>query len=308
MTTNRDTTASGPVRFFVVVFPPGLTYDTPWETREMDDWKTRAARARDEVNSARHGEKDVALLRWAQGKDINTLRRAIFALNYLDALAETAPRLRKDLDDAPLSQIELLARWHGFDPKGAMTAAREAAKGAYSVATLSKALSNARSKAGVEADPRSYRENVGSQALSAIQRTLGGSISLDVTKGPDDPPVDFRYLRKAGNPPRFETIAGVIVGPYSERKVYHKRRLDWLYKAFGLAWFYHHVALLLPDEEQIGSYSDWARDATGRAKGLGKAQKRTPQRLPSVFIVRANPWLPSTFSDEEQEYLARIGR
>ena len=59
----------------------------------------------------------------AGGNDVNTVRREIFALNFLDALKDSFPDVRRQLEGVPLSIIELLARWNAFDEEAAIKAA-----------------------------------------------------------------------------------------------------------------------------------------------------------------------------------------
>jgi hypothetical protein len=251
----------------------------------MADWKKRARDARTKLKHAKHGEKEALLRGLAGGNDLNTLRRAIFALGYLDEVKQRNPLVRKSLEHSPLSLVELLARWNSFDVAGAVQAAREVAKGRYTVADLRKAIHKARLAVAAKTEPSSYRDRIRPVARRAVEDALGGSISApDVGfKDSDDPPLDFRYLRSYGEPPRFETIAAVIVGPYQNSQLYRKRKHDWLYRALGLAWLYDHVVIILPEPNEVDSYKAWINNARTRAERLEATQGRG--REPSVHVM-----------------------
>jgi hypothetical protein len=273
----------------------------------MADWKKRAREARKRLGEAKHGEREVVLKSVAGDNDPNTVRRAIFALGYLDDLKKTNPAVWQLLQKASLSLVELLARWNSFDPLGAASAALDVGKGQYSVAALRQAMNSARADVAAKTESLPYVDRVKGEAKATIQELLGGSVSapeVDFRETEDDPPLDFRFTRMSGKPPKFETIVAIIVGPYQDRKLYRKRRHDWLYRAFGLAWFYDRVFLILPEPDELESYGSWIRDAKKRAERLSSSGIERP-RLPNVYVI--HPKLKERqLTEEEAELLAHL--
>jgi hypothetical protein len=257
----------------------------------MDSWKQKAAFARERLREARRGEKDLALLQLAGGKDPNTLRRTIFALDYLDDLAKSAPRLRSDLESVPLSLIELLARWRSFDPKGASKAAREVAKGRHSVSSLSKAMADTKKNGSDDFEP-SYREQA---AIDVIRKAMGDDIAFDEA-ATLSAPVDFQFIRAVGKPRRVEKLAAVMIGPYADPKTYSKRRVEWVQRCLGLAWMYHHVVMLVPHLPEVESYRSWLSESLSSIEKIDRG-KLHPICLPSVHVLYAYP--PLSAADGE---------
>jgi hypothetical protein len=276
----------------------------------MSDWKKRAREARKRLGQAKHGEREVVLKSVAGDNDPNTVRRAIFALGYLDDLKRSNPSVWQSLQSASLSQVELLARWHSFDETGATKAAHEVGHGHYTVAELRKAMNAARVEVTEKSESLPYSERVKGEARAAIQEMLGGSISgpeVAFRESADDPPLDFRYTRMYGSKPtKFETVVAIIVGPYQDRKLYRKRRHDWLYHALGLAWFYDHVVVILPEANELESYRSWIDEAKRRAERIPTSSaERT--RLPRVHVI--HPKLRERqLTDEEAELLAPLAK
>lgn len=269
----------------------------------MIDWKTRARQARKNLQSAKHGEREAVLATAAGENDPNTVRRAIFALGYLDDLKKTDPSVWQLLQKASLSMVELLARWNSFDPQGARSAAIAVGEGQYSVAALRQAMKAARIDVAAKTESQPYAERVQSEARSTIQEVLGGVISapeVDVRED-DDPPLDFKYTRMEGLPAKFESVVAIVVGPYQDRKLYRKKRHDWLYRAFGLAWFYDHVFLVLPAADELESYKSWIIQARQRAQRPGL------ERLPRVYAICPNLKVRQ-LTEEEAELLATLAK
>jgi hypothetical protein len=227
----------------------------------MDNWMTRARAARSKLKLARHGAKEAALREVAGGNDVNTVRRQIFVLNFLDALKVSSPGTRHGLVGTPFSVVELLARWHAFDKDAAITAAAKVIDGRLSFDSLSSAMKSARLKRKAGSGGESvaaHRDEIETPAWRALRDLLGKGLSDAVVqyKDSDDPPVDFRYLLKADGRP-FETVAALVVGPYQNKQLYHKRRHAWLWRAVALTLEYDHVALLLPLRKEADEYADW---------------------------------------------------
>src|SRR5664279_2201242 len=109
------------------------------------DWIEKAREAKRKLFGKKHGGRETALLD-AGWKDVNTARRAILAFDFLEFAKRKHRNDYRVFRSAPFSIVELVARWHAFDPAGAFEAARDWAKGKYSVRTLASALENARKR------------------------------------------------------------------------------------------------------------------------------------------------------------------
>jgi hypothetical protein len=278
----------------------------------MEDWKTRAAKARSLLSTARHGDRESTLLKVAGGLDVNTLRRAITCLDYMEAFAKTSPKIAASLDTAPLSAIEVLARWHAFDSKGATAAVRELARGAHTVKSLTAEMKAARKKSSsetIESFEVAYRSKIERAAHRAVSHLFTESISVpDIQfKDSGDPPVDFRYYRtfEDGRPPK--TIVALIVGPYQNKKLYRKRMFDWCFRALGLAWMFDDVVLLLPQASEVRSYRDWLASVRVRAARLQFAERGRSgaDRLPEIHVLHPENWDDRQAKPKERPKLTR---
>lgn len=272
----------------------------------MADWKKRAREARNKLKLAKHGEREAVLRQLSGDKDPNTLRRAIFSLSYLDELKRVSPSRWEVISKCPLSLVESLARWNMFDPSGALNAAQDVVDGRYKVADLRKAVIKARTEAAAKAESLPYRERIRSEARLAVQELLGGDISGPEVgyKNSDDPPLDFRFIRSFDKPTKLETVAVMIVGPYQNAQLYRKRKYDWLYRAFGLAWLYDHVVIMLPDPNELESY----RASIARTRKTAMSQKPACARAgqPSVHVYHPRLRPPPELTDEQVTALSRL--
>jgi hypothetical protein len=277
------------------------------EILRMADWKKRARDARNKLKHAKHGEREAVLRRLAGDNDPNTVRRAIFALSYLDEFKQLNPSGWEIIANSPLSLVESLARWNSFDPTGAMKAAQDVIDGRYNVADLRKAVQKARAEVAARTESLPYRDRIRSEARRAVQELLGGNISAPEIgfKDSDNPPLDFRFLRSFGRPSKFETVAVIIVGPYRNTQLYRKRKFDWLYRAFGLAWFYDHVVILLPDPNEVESYREWISKARRRAMLATPTEER--ERLPSVHVFHPKLEPPPALTDDHAATIHSFG-
>jgi hypothetical protein len=252
----------------------------------MKDWQERARAARKLIRGVKYGNRENTLASVANGYDVNTIRREIRALDFLDVIKADFPKLGQSLDEEVLSSLEMLARWYDSDKKAAIKAARKLVAGKLNFTSLQSAMDAAKS---VKASSGS---NTGAAAITqlntdAIGALLGGR--LTATKAPK---------RTSGSPTRLlfsleregaasETVAAIVVGPYANAKLYHKRRGDWLWRGLGMAWQFDHVVLLLPSPHHLDEYRSWLSDAlldvetAVRTAEFGKAIVR----LPSVRVL-----------------------
>jgi hypothetical protein len=255
------------------------------------DWKQRAAEAQKKLRPAKHGERDLELWK-AAAKDqhANTVRREIVALNFLKTVKRSNPSLNRALANLPFSIIELLARWHSFDAKGAIEACQGAAKGLYTVVQLADALAEARRKAGSSRSPSSNRENLADAALRTIRLIIEDDlwpVDPDPSSNAADAAVDFLYeLRPTRRrPTTYEKVAVLIVGPYQDATLYRKRQRDWLFKAFALSLFYDHVFLLLTADPPLEDY----REGIDRLQERANVAAHRPRSITVVHVPFPQP-------------------
>ena len=246
----------------------------------MNSWQTRARKARAKLKDAKHGERE-ARLREVAGADIdvNTVRREVFALNFLDTLKKKSPEMRRQLDETPLSIVEVLARWFVFDEEAATEAVGAVIRGRHNFASLNSALKTARltrkAGAGGETLEAAHRKKMEQPAWHALNNVLGPGLSnatIQYKSSPDDPPIDFQYLLlKPGI--KSQGVAALIVGPYQNDNLYHKRRHAWLWRAVALTLEFDHVALLIPGQKDADEYAKWiiqkSRLADAKPDGAG---------------------------------------
>jgi hypothetical protein len=274
------------------------------------DWKTRAREARARLRDAKHGERESVLRSIAGTNDVNTVRREIFVLEFVDLLKRADPELAKALKDAPLSAMETLARWSSFDKAAAMKAAKDLSRGYYTGKSLTSAMRSARptdvSTYTGESLGTAYRMENKEPAVQAVRRLLG-KLSGRKLSGPkvnykegDDPPIDYHFLllpEPGGG--TVQSVAAIIVGPYQNRTLYRKRRHEWLLRALGLSWLYDHVVLLLPAHADAADYTKWIEKARIRAAktNISSDLPEGRSRLPNVYAV--HPDFPPLHPDAE---------
>lgn len=279
-------------------------------------WRGEAEQARSVLAATRHGTREKALefaFKHSRWKSANTLRRAIAALEFLDQLERDEKQHFAYIAEAPYSVVEILARWYRFDPNGALEAARDWAVGKQSVHDLAQSMKAARSndhseKSGPVLESE-YRDRAESEVTAAIQSLLGrdiGQPEVNVRQSEGHIRVDYRYLLKPNEKTgRVETLAAIIVGPYQNTSIYQKRRLDWVLRAFGLAWMYDHVVLVLPQPACRDSYSQcisrYLKEAARRRSG-------PTINAPHVHIVALDLPLSELNSPEVERVLKMLGR
>ena len=142
----------------------------------MRNWKHRARQARALRRGAKHGQQQAAWSALANGNDVNTVRREVMALEYLEDLGKLSPGLRKTLAHASLSAVEMLARIDKIDSASALQAAQELADGNHTVKSLTAALDKARlakAKDMVVPPP-----GLDPAAVKAISELLGGKVRI----------------------------------------------------------------------------------------------------------------------------------
>jgi hypothetical protein len=262
----------------------------------METWKERARRAQEKLETAGHGAREAILDEVADGLNVSTVRRWVFALSFLDLLKNDAPDIWRGLQDASFSELEVLARWHDFDATGALDAAREVMHGRYSSRRLTAAMHKAREMRGGTSRNESfediYRRGIERKARGKIEEMLATALGSPeiLAKDTGDPPVDFTYETVGGG--SAKQIAAIIAGPYRVKNTAFKRRFEWVARAFALAWVFDDVIVLVPDQDMLPEYEKAIRRMRQRvAKAAARAAKPDDltHRLPNVHALYPGP-------------------
>ena len=226
------------------------------------NWRDEARKAILELRGVGHGTREAemqTIARQLNGHtDTSALRRAIAAYEFLDNLRISKPASYAQLDGAPLSIVEMIARWFAFDPSAALKAADDWANGKGNVRSIGKAMQASRptgyaGRSGI-ALGRAYVTAAKPVVLDAVERLIGRDViptDISIREEATGQTLDFVFVVPDGGD---MTIAVVVVGPYSNRKLYGSRAGDWVTKAFGLAWLFERVVLALPFVEALPAF------------------------------------------------------
>jgi hypothetical protein len=252
----------------------------------VKNWQERARDAREHIRGVGYGKRENALSAVANGYDINTIRREIKTLDFLDAITTDFQKLGHSLDEESFASLETLARWYESDQKAAIKAARKLVAGKLNFTSLQSAMLAAKS-VGAPSVQKTRASTIARSTVVAVGALLGGHLTPSKTS-----------KRKSGQPAGLlfdldrggiatETVAVVVVGPYANTKLYHKRCHAWCWRGLGMAWIYNHVVLLLPSPSHLDEYRSWLADTlldTETAMRTAKPKKRIV-RLPNVHVL-----------------------
>jgi hypothetical protein len=252
------------------------------------DWIVRARRAKALLGGLNAGEREAALVDLAAGADINTVRRSVRALDLLDRWAESKGAFAR-LEKVPQSILEVFSQWSSFDESGAWNAFRQWEQTKSTVEVLLQKMRAARSDRGLRAAKsieNDYRDLLQPHIRSIISEVLGPKAGIGEPeknfRSVGEPSVDYRCLivdKSVSSPPT--AVAILIVGPYRSHSMYERRRLNWLEKAFTLAWLYENVILVLPDAREFEGYLSSVKILAGKAQEVMKG------RAPGVAVAIA---------------------
>jgi hypothetical protein len=243
------------------------------------DWKTTAEEARQRLGSAKHGSREAALKAAGGSRDVNTVRRAIAALEFLDRLKVTHPTSYGVLKDSPFGVVETFSRWWSTNPADAEVGLKKWQEGTFTTRKLAKAMQNSRSPV-VEPYRESFTQTFTDYARPRIKDRIEAALGTEVTpienrRTKHLPPVDFRYSFKDSFGRGDRQAAAIVVGPYQNQTIYRKRRHDWMLKALGLTYFFDLVFVVLPGHSPADDYTAWIERAHAQvgseplAYGLG---------------------------------------
>jgi len=258
------------------------------------------------LQSAQPGKREAATLAFGKvvGLAADTLRTYAMARRYLRSIEAINESLARNLRAAPVLAVATLARWQAQDPVRAMEAAQGVAKGLYTVRALRTAERMARTGPGGPQTPKAiwlrsllakkgylwgaprpgdsrFGDSVDFTApyfdlpkllwlegrVPGLSTMIGGYFSLP---GPSDR--HYKVDLFAGEQER--RVALLLVGPYANPRHYVDRAADWMLKASGLALFYPHAGLLLPEACDPITYTSWLAHAGGRGPPLFLARDK----------------------------------
>jgi hypothetical protein len=270
------------------------------------DWKDDARAAIARLETVPHGEREremhLIALQLRGHKDTTSLRRSIFAYEFWRGQAESEPLVHSYLADAPLSVVEVIARWHAFDPEGARNAAKAWSKGDGTVRSITEEMHSRRPKGFFgktgTAYVREYATAAEPAVAEALRRVIGAPFSIveKDTKAPSGISQDFVVITKE-RPPR--RIAVLIVGPYNNPKNYVTKCADWIARAYGLAWLYDTVVLAVPKGDALPDYDSRNRAMSEKIAESKGAGGRIP--LVSVISLHVDP-----FSEKDHAALSGL--
>jgi len=256
------------------------------------NWAEQAKAAIEDLQRFGHGERERQMqaiaLRLSGHNDTSALRRAIFAYQFLDRLRSENPAVHEILKDAPLTIVEVIARWSAFDPWTAMSVARDWAKGIGNVRSIAKAMQAARPPGFMGKTGNAFAkaflaaaEPVVTEAVRSLASDQKISPKKKEIKDPaSGQPIDFLFEKKAERTENGRTIAVLVVGPYTNKKVYANRCSEWVIKAFGLAWLYDELVIALPDRGSLDEYIQ-------RVKATTEGSLRHPAGPASDAAIRS---------------------
>jgi hypothetical protein len=273
-------------------------------------WIQKARAAKRALNGKKHGARESSLMD-AGWKDANTARRAIAAFDYVESLRRDHLEEHRLLCRAPVSIVELLARWRAFDAEGALGKAREWALSRYSVRDLADDLAKVRRSKAYAGTREEVADTVRAAVKGPLTTRLKGMLAGKLEppmlnfKAAGFRPVDFhfeRFVQETGGL-KIRTVAAIIVGPFQNSSLYSKRRHEWIVAAFGTAWFFDTVALVVPSAPIAEEYSDMTKSWHARAlKFDGYA------RAPDVRVVEVRQaGLPRLTPEDEDALVLRAG-
>jgi hypothetical protein len=210
---------------------------------------------------------------------------------------------------APQTIVEIIARWHAFDAFKALSVANEWGQGVGTVRSIAAEMQKARNLGFKGKTGNVYAKSF----LTAAEPVVVDAVR-DLTKGAglsppaklvrdsaSGQPIDFLFTSTPENGGKSEELAVLVVGPYTNKKLYANRCSDWITKAFGLAWTYDMVVLALPDRDALAEYHRRCSLVGGKAnERLQKVPAAPPPKVEIVHI-EVDP-----LSKEDHEALAAL--
>ena len=257
------------------------------------DWATVAERVRADLADQGIVEpttKDFEKPAKATGLEPATLARYVNIIGFIERLgqqpgnSEAAAGLR----EATVAGVELIMRWHKYDPAAALAAAKRLIAGEYTVEALRSAERKAHAATETVVSLRSYRHQLRERLTSWLINDLGGEFERQ-TVGPDGPPVDLLFATKAKPPSR---VGVLILDPFPSRHRGSKES-EFLTLLAGASLMLENVVGFLPDVSvDAEQYVRWLKSnhALRPNISLYRIPAGTYQGLEPRLIARGLLW------------------
>ena len=237
----------------------------------MSNWRDLAKAAEDARGKAKHGQREIAIGLVAPDTDVAVIRRKMRVAKFLDEVAKKDAREARSLRSTSFSLLQIIARWADLDWDAALQAVEKMKSERQSVRKLQHEFDIFRGQVGSTELPKRLMPTAA--LLNVIANMLGGKVSEPRTR----PKVlgarfvDFSVtLDRAG----FKHRIGVmLVGPYSDPRLYKKRMQSALLTAWAAAWACDEIVLVLPVEAPIEAYRRRLIDAQA---DIGDKSHRAP--------------------------------
>jgi hypothetical protein len=280
------------------------------------NWRKEAQTAVDELKSSKYGERETTLRLLARrlgykSDDPSSLRRGIAAHEFLERLRQSHPLEYDELQDVPLSVAELIARWHAADPVRALSAARGWVRGTETVQSIRDAMEESIPKGhgGLvgAASERAYRAAALEQVTSVVQTLTNSRIeSSSIRRRDPASGMKYDFMFEISGANGKERVAVLVVGPYTNPNMYRDRCDEWIARAFGLAWIFDRVVLVIPAADYLESYRDRAgavaKAASKRNSEDAADARRDVIRYPvEVVHIKVDP-----FEAQDSEALSKL--
>lgn len=235
------------------------------------EWISEARRARTVLTLAKNGQREADLQALAGDADVNTLRRAVRAVDLLDRWSQLHRDASGKLALTPQTVLEVFAAWASVDEAAAWSAYEEWEKKRIPVLDLAKKLRQFRARKGARGSrglEKDLRAKTALRLKRLVRKVVGSDLVVETieesAKVAGENMMDFLLLANLPGDREDQSIAIVIVGPYRNPAMYGKRKLEWMQRAFSLAWLHDHVILLLEDETHVVDYGHWIREFRAR--------------------------------------------
>jgi len=262
------------------------------------NWRDEARRAIERLRDCPYGERERRLRSFAaelkyENGDPSSLRRAIGAAEFMDRLRVEQPISHARLDGVPLSTAELMGRLYAFNPSEFPNVAKDWQEGRVTVTSMRALLKSELPSGYAGKTGRARQQSFKDASAAAIKRVVvdmnvGEILSIKARaeqKAAATAKVDYIFELRSNR-----TLAALTVGPYRNDLAYRDRAEEWALRAFGLAWVYDIVLLVLPDAEVAKTYLRKVEDV-GRqiSNGAGLRDRLPRVEVASIFVEPFGP-------------------
>jgi len=161
----------------------------------------------------------------------------------------------RQLRAVPVAAVELIVRWHRYDPVKAIKAARVIGGGRWSVEKLREQEKKARASSTSQVFGRQYAHKLGAQVQGWVASQLDPDFKRVDDRRRHRAPADILFARES-DPERLAAV--LIFGPYTDPAEYSSRLSAFLTTVVGLAAYCEQVIAIVPRDDP--SYWRWLYD------------------------------------------------